>query len=138
MASLLARPAVIGGRAVRPKAPARKVQKSSGIFFAMPPIAKTSRSWPRAFITAPAARKRRDLKRAWVARWNIGARPRRDAEGEEHIAYLAHRRVGEYPFEIALCDGAGPATRRVAAPITATAVITCGAREKKTLERATR
>ena len=47
IASLLARPAVTGGRAVRPKAPIRKVQKGSGIFFAMPPIAKMSCSWPR-------------------------------------------------------------------------------------------
>ena len=38
-----------------------------------PPMRRRSCSPPRAWITAPAPRKSRALKKAWVVRWNMPA-----------------------------------------------------------------
>gem|GEM_PF-4682643 len=55
------------------KTPAVMVQKVMGIFFQRPPMRRMSCSPEMAWMTEPAARKSRPLKKAWVMRWKMPA-----------------------------------------------------------------
>ncbi len=54
-------------------APTRKTGKVTGRRFLRPPMRRMSCSPPRAWMTLPAARNSRLLKKAWVTRWNMPA-----------------------------------------------------------------
>ena len=51
----------------------RKVPQVQGIFRHSPPMKRMSCSLLIAWITEPAARKSRPLKKAWVIRWKMPA-----------------------------------------------------------------
>ena len=55
------------------KTPADMVQKVMGIALRRPPMTRMSCSPLRAWMTEPAARKSRALKKAWVMRWKMAA-----------------------------------------------------------------
>src|SRR5215472_8622292 len=62
-----------GGTPARERAPTAKVLAVMGIRRASPPIDPRWLEWT-AWITLPAARKRRALKKAWVPRWKNPAK----------------------------------------------------------------
>ena len=56
------------------------------------------------WITEPAPRNSSALKNACVIMWKIAARVRAHADGEEHVAELADRRVREHALDVVLHD----------------------------------
>ena len=61
-----------------------------------------------ACMTAPAERNSAALKKPWPSRWMmpIAYTALAEADGEEHVADLADRRVREHPFQVVLPEGA--------------------------------
>ena len=74
--------------------------------FLSPPILKMSCSLSSAWITTPALRKRRALKKAWVTKWKIAGGPCAGPQGKEHVAHLAYGGIGKDPLYVFLREGA--------------------------------
>ena len=70
---VLGEEAAKGGKPQMARVATTKVQKVQGIFLRSPPILRMSVSLPMAWITLPAPRKSRALKKAWVIRWKMPA-----------------------------------------------------------------
>ena len=70
MASFEYQPEKAHGKPAMARVPMTMVMKVAGIFLESPPIWRMSLVCT-AWITEPAPRKRRALKKAWVVRWNI-------------------------------------------------------------------
>ncbi len=72
ISSLLKKPAK-GGMPAMAKVAAVIVQKVHGMCLRRPPMRRMSCSPPRAWITEPAPRNSKPLKKAWVIRWKMPA-----------------------------------------------------------------
>ena len=65
-----------------------------------------------AWMTDPAPRNNRALKKAWVKTWNSARRERADAEGEEHVSQLRDGGVGQHALDVVLHQGDGGGKQR--------------------------
>ena len=83
------------------------VAKVHGMYLRRPPILRMSCSPPTPWMTEPAPRKSRALKKAWVIRWKTAGRVGGDSGGHEHVAQLGDRGVGEDALDVGLGDADG-------------------------------
>ena len=77
-----------------------------------------------AWITEPEPRNSRPLKKAWVTRWKIADRIGPHTGGQEHVAQLGDRRIGQDLLDVGLSQRDRGSEDRRQAPTTAT-IQTC-------------
>ena len=122
MASLLARPAVTGGQGGEPEGSGEEGPEEKRHLLRESAHREDVALVAEGVDDRARGEEEEGLEEGVGGEVEDGSRPCGDAEGEEHVADLAHRRVGEDPLEVALGDGARARDEEGGrAPITATA-----------------
>ncbi len=90
-----------------------------------------------AWMTEPAPRNSRALKKACVKTWKTPAANAPDAEREEHVSQLRDGGIGQHALDVVLHQAMDAAKSAVSAPMMATVFIEPGASTNSAFDRAT-